>query len=113
VSPTQRYEVLYAPQVRQHLKAIERKHYALIRRGIEAQLPFEPEVETRNRKPLKRPVQSRAEWELRFGPGNQFRVFYEVDREAGIVYVLAIGIKEHGRLYVGGEEVTDEDSTSG
>lgn len=109
----QRYEVVYAPQVRHHLKAIERKYYALIRREIEAHLPFEPEVETRNRKPLKRPVQSGAVWELRFGPGNQFRVFYEVDHDTSVVYVLAIGIKERGRLDIGGEEVTDEDSTSG
>jgi len=112
MSPKQRFKLIYAPQVKQHLGAIERQHYALIRREIEARLPFEPEVETRNRKPLKRPVQSGAEWELRFGPGNQFRVFYEVDRAAGVVSVLAIGIKERGRLDIGGEEVTDEDSTS-
>ena len=73
------FELVYAPQVREHLKAIERKHYGLIRREIEAQLQFEPEAETRNRKPLKRAVAFEAEWELRFGPNNRFRVFYEVD----------------------------------
>jgi len=113
MGPKQRFELLYAAQVKQHLRAIERKYYALIRQEIEAQLPFEPEEETRNRKPLKRPAQSGAEWELRCGPGNRFRVFYEVDREAVVVDVLAIGIKERGRLYIGGEEVVDEDSTSG
>jgi mRNA-degrading endonuclease RelE of RelBE toxin-antitoxin system len=99
------FELLYAPQVKQHLKAIERKHYGLIRQEIEAQLRFEPDVETRNRKPLKRAVAVEAEWEIRFGPNNRFRVFYEVDRDTGSVYILAIGVKIRDRLYVGGEEV--------
>jgi len=111
MSPKQRFDLVYAPQVKQHLKAIERRHYALIHQEIEAQLPFEPEVETRNRKPLRRSMEAGAEWELRFGPGNQFRVFYEVDRTAGVVSILAIGSKERERLYIGGEEVTDESST--
>lgn len=41
----------------------------------------------------------------RFGPGNTFRVFYEIDREDRKVYILAIGIKERDRLFIGGEEV--------
>jgi hypothetical protein len=43
------FELVYASQVKDHLKAIERKHYGLIRQEIEEQLQFEPEVETRNR----------------------------------------------------------------
>ena len=99
------FELVYATQVKEHLKAIERKHYGLIRQEIEAQLQFEPEVETRNRKPLKRVVTFGAEWEIRFGPSNRFRVFYEVDRDAGAVHILAIGVKVRDRLYIGGEEV--------
>jgi mRNA-degrading endonuclease RelE of RelBE toxin-antitoxin system len=99
------FELVYAPQVKEHLKAIERKYYGLIRREIEAQLQFEPEVETRNRKPLKRAVAFEAEWELRFGPNNRFRVFCEVVRDAGAVYILAIGVKVRDRLTIAGEEV--------
>ena len=99
------FELIYAPQVKQHLKAIERRHYGLIRQEIEAQLRFEPDVETRNRKPLKRVVTFGAEWEIRFGPNNWSRVFYEVDRDAGVVYILAIGVKVRDPLYIGGEEV--------
>ena len=99
------FELVYASQVKAHLKAIERKHYGLIRQEIEAQLQFEPEVETRNRKPLRRAVAFEAEWEIRFGPNNRFRVFYEVDRDAGVVYILAIGIRVRDRLHIGGEEV--------
>ena len=99
------FDLVYAPQVKEHLKAIERKYYGLIRQEIEAQLQFEPEVETRNRKPLKRAVAFEAEWEIRCGPINRFRVFYEVDRDARAVYILAIGVKVRDRLYIGGEEV--------
>jgi len=105
MTPKRRFELVYAPEVKQHLRAIGRKYYALIRREIEARLQFEPDVETKNRKPLKRPVAFEAEWEIRFEPTNRFRVFYEVDRERGEVYVLAIGVKQRSQLFVGGEEV--------
>src|SRR5947208_12079453 len=45
------------------------------------QRPLAPEKATRNRKPLERPVALAAGWELRFGPGNRFRVFYRVDAD--------------------------------
>jgi hypothetical protein len=32
-------------------------------------------------------------------------VFYEVGREQGEVYILAIGVKERNRPFIGGEEV--------
>lgn len=60
--------------------------------------------ETRNRKPLDQPAPFGASWELRSGPDNRFRVFYEVDAAAYEVQVLAIGVKERSRLLFGGEE---------
>jgi len=105
MSPQQRFELIYAPEVKQHLKAIGRKYYSLVRETLETQLWFEPDVETKNRKPLKRPIIFEADWELRFGPGNRFRAFYEIDRERGKVHILAIGVKRRNRLFVGKEEV--------
>jgi hypothetical protein len=99
------YELVYAPVVNDHLRAIDRKHYALIRTTIEDQLRHEPLTETRNRKPLRRPVSFGAAWELRFGPDNRFRVFYDADPERREVRVLAIGVKERDRLYIGSEEI--------
>ena len=99
------YRLVYAPQVNQHVKAIEPKYYSLIRTEIEKQLKFGPTVETKNRNPLKRPVSFEGEWELRFGPDNRFRVFYEVDMEHLEVHILAIGVKEGNRLIIGGEEI--------
>lgn len=56
-------------------------------------------------KATQRAVAFETEWEIRFGPENRLRVFYEVDRKAGVVYVLAIGVKVRERLTIGGEEV--------
>jgi len=103
--PQKRFEIIYPPLIKQHLKAIETKFYSLIRDSLETQLRFEPDVETRNRKPLKHPVVFGAKWEVRFGPDNRFRVFYRVDRDSQQVIILAIGEKINNRLFIGGEEV--------
>ena len=100
-----KYVLIYAPVTKLHLKTIERKYHALIRTSIEDELQVEPDVETRNRKPLKRPVTFEAEWELRFGPDNRFRVFYDIDMDSHEVHILAIGVKEGNRLFIGGKEV--------
>ena len=100
----QPFALVYAAETRQHLRSIETKHHALIQSEIEVQLLFQPDVETRNRKPLLRPVAFGAEWELRLGPDNRFRVFYQVKSDTRSVLVLAIGIKERNRLRIGGEE---------
>jgi mRNA-degrading endonuclease RelE of RelBE toxin-antitoxin system len=88
-----------------HLRAIEPKHHSLLRDTIEGQLLFEPAAQTRNRKPLRQPATLGAEWELRFGPANRFRVFYEIDPDNREVHILAVGVKERDRLFIGGEEV--------
>jgi hypothetical protein len=100
----QPFALVYADGVRKHLRAIEAKYHSLIQSGIETQLLHEPDVETRNRKPLKRPITFGADWELRLGPDNRFRVFYQVNRDSREVRVLAVGVKERSRLFFGGEE---------
>jgi hypothetical protein len=62
-------------------------------------------VETRNRKPLRQPAAFSAEWEIRFGPGNRFRVLYDVDTEHAEVHILAVGREVRNRLFIGGEEI--------
>lgn len=100
-----RFELVYAPQVVRHLRQVERKYHGLIRRAIERQLRLEPDVETRNRKPLERPSSAFGTWELRLGPQNRFRVFYDVSTENLEVQILAIGEKRRDRLWIGGEEI--------
>ncbi len=101
----QPFALIYDPEVEGHLAAIETKHHPLIRNAIEEQLRFEPETVTRNRKPLERPIDLGATWELRLGPGNRFRVFYRVDTEQRRVRILAIAVKVRNRIFIAGEEV--------
>jgi hypothetical protein len=100
------FSLIFAPAVRSHLKAIEAKFDSLIRTNIEEQLTHEPDVETRNRKPLqRRPAPFGAEWEIRFGPDNRFRVLYKFTEEPREVQILAVGFKQGNRLLVDGEEM--------
>jgi mRNA-degrading endonuclease RelE of RelBE toxin-antitoxin system len=101
----QPFALIYDPAVAGHLDAIEAKYHSLIRTTIEEQLQFEPETAARNRKPLLRPMDLGARWELRLGPQNRFRVFYRVETDQREVYILAIGVKERERLVIGGKEV--------
>lgn len=101
----QPFDLIYDPEIRSHLDAIEPKYHSVIRAAIEEQLRFEPDTRTRNRKPLERPVDFGARWELRLGPENRFRVFYRVDLEEREVRVLAIAVKEKNRTLIAGEQV--------
>ena len=77
------YTLVYANvTVKEHLRAIDAKYHSVIQSVVQRQLLHEPNVETRNRKPLQRPVAFGADWELRLGPANRFRVFYQVNPES-------------------------------
>jgi hypothetical protein len=65
---------------------------------VMVQLAHQPTVPTRNRKLLK--ANRLAPWELRIG---SLRVYYEVI--AGVVVVKAVGVKDHDRVRIGGEEI--------
>jgi hypothetical protein len=99
-----RDELRFAPETVDHLLAIERKYHRLIRKELHDSLVFAPGLATRNRKMLSQPSPFEATWELRFGPNNRFRAFYEIDFEAKTVWVLAIGVKVGNRLVIGREE---------
>jgi len=99
-----RYQLIYDTEVRRHLAKIDRKYHSLIQQHIEGCLAYNPEIETRNRKPVSRPSVLGSTWELRFGPRNSFRVFYRTSPEEREVYILAIGVKRGNRLFIGGKE---------
>ena len=100
----QPFALVYADEVKEHLRAIEAKYHSVIQSAIATQLLHEPHVETRNRKPLKRPIAFGADWELRLGPDNRFRVFYQINTDSRQVRVLAVGVKDGSRLFFAGEE---------
>jgi hypothetical protein len=99
-----KFTLSFAPEAIEHLDLIESKYHGLLRRTINEQLARTPTNETRNRKPLDQPAPFGASWEFRCGPGNRFRVFYQVDVAVHAVQVLAMVVKERNRLFFGGEE---------
>jgi hypothetical protein len=101
-----KFDLIFAPETVQHMDAVELKYHRLIAQTTDEQLRNTPEYATRNRKPLDEPGPFGATWELRIGPQNRFRVFYEVDAVAREVHVLAIGVKEREKLLIGGKEYT-------
>lgn len=100
-----KWTLIFAPETLDHLEAIEPKYHRLIQQAVDEQLSYTPERPTRNRKLLEQPAPFEATWELRFGPHNRFRVFYEVERSEQTVWILAIGIKEGNQLFIRGEEI--------
>jgi len=99
------FSIVYHSRLKEHLRSIDRKYHSLIRENIETQLRFEPDVKTRNRKLLRGSPIFEASWEIRFGPENRFRVFYDVVRSRYEVDIVAIGEKDGNRLLIGGEEI--------
>src|ERR1700682_2033302 len=99
-----KFTLSFVPQAIEHLDLIESKYHGLLRRTIKDQLTYTPTQETQNRKPLDQPAPFEATWELRCGPDNRFRVFYDVDSASQEVQVLAVGVKDRNRLLIGGEE---------
>jgi hypothetical protein len=56
---------------------------------MEKGLQYQPDVETKNQRPLKRPVVFGAKWELCFGPENRFRAFYRIEHDKAQVVLLS------------------------
>ena len=86
-----------------HVRALPKKHRALVLQTVRTRLTHEPTTENRNRKLLTLPAPFGAYWELRFGPHNRFRAFYTI--EGTTVLIVAIGVKHRERLRIGHEEV--------
>lgn len=97
------FEIVYDEGTFEHMDAIESKYDSLIREAIETQLVHEPNRPTRNRKPLTEPTEFGATWELRCGPGNRFRIYYDVNLVERTVVILAIGVKIRNEVWIGKE----------
>lgn len=85
----------------EHLAGLSARDRATVLESLERQLAHDPTVETRNRKRLRpNPL---APWELRIG---RLRVYFDVEQEPRhVVRVLAVGIKDGNRVWIGGQEV--------
>ncbi|KPV51632.1 addiction module toxin RelE [Kouleothrix aurantiaca] len=74
-------------------------HRATIVDGIEQHLSYEPQIETRNRKPLR--SNAIADWELRLG---EFRVLYTVDVQVQIVEIQRVAEKRRNAFFFRGRK---------
>ena len=83
----------------EELRQFRKRDSATIFDEIERQLTYQPNVETRNRKPLR--AHPLGEWELR---KDKFRVFYDIDTENETVLVKAVGVKIGNKLFIRGKE---------
>lgn len=87
-------------QVECHLRYLTKYEQRLVLDEMSRQLLHEPDVRTRNRKPMEpNPL---AAWELRIG---DLRVYYDLYLQPEkLVVVRAIGKKDRSRVFIGGEE---------
>lgn len=95
------YRVEYSPETSEHLRALTARQRSTVFAAIDEQLVHEPALETLNRKPMRpNPI---APWELRVG---DLRVYYDIAEEPEkLVTILAIGVKDHSRVLIGGKEI--------
>jgi mRNA-degrading endonuclease RelE of RelBE toxin-antitoxin system len=97
------YTFEYAPHAIDHIRKLSPELRATVMDQLEHRLAHQPAVPARNRKPMDPDKKMYlAPWELRLG---ELRVYYAVEEEAKKVIVLAVGIKEREKLFIGGREV--------
>ena len=95
------FEIEFSADAIEDLKWFRKPDQVAIRDAIETNFRHQPDLQTKNRKELREGHVS--EWELRV---DKARVFYDVDVEAAVVSIVAVGYKERSRLYFRGEERT-------
>jgi mRNA-degrading endonuclease RelE of RelBE toxin-antitoxin system len=95
------YRIEFSPIVDEHLRALSARRQSIVLDAVDKQLPYQPTIETKNRKPMRpNPI---APWELRIG---NLRVYYDVEEgPEPTVYVRAVGIKERNRVRIGKEVI--------
>jgi hypothetical protein len=93
------HHIQYSAEAVNHLRLLTAGQRATVVNAVEAQLPYEPSVETRNRKRMR--PNAVAPWELRVGV---LRAYYDiVETPEPMVLIRAIGVKKRSRVVIGGE----------
>jgi mRNA-degrading endonuclease RelE of RelBE toxin-antitoxin system len=94
------FRIEYSPDSAEHLQALTARQQAIILDTVDRQLAHQPNIETKNRKPMRpNPV---APWELRIG---NLRVYYDLDEAEQVAYIRAIGVKQRNRVRIGKEVI--------
>ncbi|MCX7049512.1 MAG: type II toxin-antitoxin system RelE/ParE family toxin [Candidatus Sumerlaeota bacterium] len=95
------FEIEYSPDAEDHLRALTARERAIVLDEVDSQLIYQPDVETKNRKPMRlNPI---APWELRIG---NLRVYYDlIYGPTEKVLVRAIGVKIRNNIRIGREDI--------
>jgi len=93
------FEISFLPDAQEHLARFSARDQTFLLDEIDRQLLYEPDRQTRNRKPLG--PNELATWELRVG---KFRVFYDIETAETMVAIIALGLKGRNRLLIGDKE---------
>ncbi len=95
------FTIEYSPDVEDHLRVLTARQRAIVLDEVDRQLLHEPDLETRNRKPMRpNPV---APWELRIG---DLRVYYDIEHDPSKrVLIRAVGLKIRNIVRIGGQEI--------
>jgi mRNA-degrading endonuclease RelE of RelBE toxin-antitoxin system len=97
------YTFEYSKDAIEHIRKLPADRRAAVMDQLEERLAHQPTVPARNRKPMDPDKKLYvAPWELRLG---DLRVYYAVEDEPKKVIVVAVGIKEREKLFIGGKEV--------
>jgi mRNA-degrading endonuclease RelE of RelBE toxin-antitoxin system len=97
------YSIEYSPDAIKHIRKLPADRRAMVVDQLEERLTYEPTVPARHRKRMDPDKKFFvAPWELRLG---DVRVYYAVEEETKKVIVLAVGIKQREKLFIGGREV--------
>ncbi len=96
-----KYRIEYSPDTEDHFRVLTTRQQVTVLDTVEKQLQYQPDVETRNRRPMRpNPI---APWELRIG---NLRVYYDIEDDPEYaVYIRAIGIKERSSVRIGKEVI--------
>ncbi len=93
------FAIDFSEDALEEVRSLRKRDSAIVLDEIEEQLTYQPNMETRNRKPLR--AHPLGEWELRV---DKFRAFYDIDTENETVLVKAVGVKIGNRLFIRGKE---------
>lgn len=96
-----KYRIEYSPETESHFRYLSKQQQMTVLNTVEKQLQYQPDVETKNRKPMRpNPL---APWELRIGA---LRVYYDFEAEPKrVVYIRSIGIKRRNDVRIGKEVI--------
>jgi mRNA-degrading endonuclease RelE of RelBE toxin-antitoxin system len=93
------FTIEFSEDAERHLDSFSGPDQRMILAGIEEQLSHQPDIRTRNRKPMR--ANALGRWELRV---QRFRVIYNIEMEKETVVITAIATKDGNKFLIDGKE---------